>query len=50
MNITEFFSYGFALKYLNDNKNFSNDFEVLVALCRQNKDFFEIFIEYFKKL
>ena len=27
------------LKYLKENKNFSNDFEVLVALCEQNKDF-----------
>ena len=27
------------LKYLKENKNFSNDFEVLVALCEQNKEF-----------
>lgn len=27
------------LQYLNDNKNFSNDYEVLVALCEQNIDF-----------
>ena len=35
------------LKYLNDNKNFSNDFEVLIALCNQNKDFLRS--EYFRK-
>lgn len=27
------------LEYLKKNKNFSNDFEVLVALCEQNMDF-----------
>lgn len=27
------------LDYLRENKNFSNDFEVLVALCNQNKEF-----------
>ena len=27
------------LNYLKENKNFSNDFEVLVALCEQNRDF-----------
>lgn len=27
------------LKHLEDNKNFSNDFEVLIALCKHNKDF-----------
>ena len=27
------------LDYLKENKNFSNDFEVLVALCEQNKEF-----------
>ena len=27
------------LDYLRENKNFSNDFEVLVALCEQNYDF-----------
>lgn len=27
------------LDYLRDNKNFSNDYEVLVALCEQNWDF-----------
>ena len=27
------------LQYLRDNKNFSNDYEVLVALCEQNMDF-----------
>lgn len=35
------------LEYLEDNKNFSNDFEVLVALCRQNKDFTRS--DYFRK-
>ena len=29
----------FFLEYLEKNKNFSNDYEVLVALCNQNKDF-----------
>lgn len=27
------------LKYLDKNKNFSNDYEVLIALCEQNPDF-----------
>lgn len=27
------------LNYLRDNRNFSNDFEVLIALCEQDKDF-----------
>lgn len=27
------------LKYLDKNKNFSNDYEVLIALCNQNPDF-----------
>lgn len=27
------------LEYLKDNKNFSNDYEVLISLCEQNKDF-----------
>ena len=27
------------LQYLRDNANFSNDYEVLVALCEQNKEF-----------
>ena len=27
------------IEYLKDNKNFSNDYEVLVALCDQNKEF-----------
>lgn len=27
------------LKYLEKNKNFSNDYEVLIALCEQNRDF-----------
>ena len=27
------------LSYLDKNKNFSNDYEVLIALCRQNTDF-----------
>ena len=27
------------LKYLEKNKNFSNDFEVLIALCKQNSEF-----------
>ena len=34
------------LKYLEDNKNFSNDFEVLIALCRYNEKF--IRSEYFR--
>lgn len=35
------------LEYLNNNKNFSNDFEVLVALVNQDRDF--IMSEYFRK-
>ena len=35
------------LKYLYDNKNFSNDYEVLFALCKQNKEFTRS--EYFRK-
>ena len=35
------------LEYLRDNKNFSNDFEVLIALCEQNKDFTRS--DYFRK-
>ena len=35
------------LKYLEENKNFSNDFEALVALCNQNKDFTRS--DYFRK-
>ena len=35
------------LQYLRDNKNFSNDYEVLVALCEQNRDF--VRSEYFRK-
>lgn len=27
------------LKYLDKNKNFSNDYQVLIALCKQNHDF-----------
>ena len=34
------------LQYLEDNKNFSNDFEVLVALCNYNRDF--VRSEYFR--
>ena len=34
------------LDYLEKNKNFSNDYEALIALCRQNKDFFRC--EYFR--
>ena len=34
------------LQYLEDNKNFSNDFEVLIALCNHNKDF--VRSEYFR--
>lgn len=35
------------LAYLNKNKNFSNDYEVLIALCRQNPDFTRS--EYFRR-
>lgn len=35
------------LQYLRDNKNFSNDYEVLVALCEQNMDFTRS--EYFRE-
>lgn len=34
------------LKYLHDNSNFSNDFDVLIALCEQDKDF--VRSEYFR--
>ena len=34
------------LKYLHDNSNFSNDYEVLIALCEQDRDF--IRSEYFR--
>lgn len=34
------------LDYLEKNKNFSNDYDVLIALCKQNKDFFRC--EYFR--
>ena len=34
------------LNYLRDNKNFSNDFEVLIALCEQDRDFLRS--EYFR--
>lgn len=37
----------FFLDYLKKNSNFSNDYEVLVALCEQNKDF--IRSEYFRE-
>lgn len=37
----------FFLEYLKKNKNFSNDYEVLVALCEQDKDFLRS--EYFRK-
>jgi len=30
---------GFFLEYLKKNINFSNDYEVLIALCEQNRDF-----------
>ena len=36
----------FFLEYLDKNKNFSNDFEVLVELCKWNKDFHRT--DYFK--
>ena len=35
------------LDYLRDNYNFSNDYEVLVALCEQNKDFVKC--DYFRE-
>ena len=35
------------LQYLRDNANFANDFEVLVALCEQNKDFLRC--DYFRE-
>lgn len=34
------------LKYLHDNSNFSNDYEVLIALCEQDRDFLRS--EYFR--
>lgn len=34
------------LDYLEKNKNFSNDYEALIALCKQNKDFFRC--DYFR--
>lgn len=37
----------FFLDYLRKNKNFSNDFEVLVALCEQNMEFLRS--EYFRE-
>jgi len=36
----------FFLEYLKKNSNFSNDYEVLIALCEQNKDF--VRSEYFR--
>ena len=36
----------FFLEYLDKNKNFSNDFEVLLELCKWNKDFHRT--DYFK--
>lgn len=35
------------LQYLKDNANFANDFEVLVAICEQNKDFLRC--DYFRE-
>lgn len=35
------------LRYLEKNKNFANDYEVLVALCKHNKDFVKC--EYFRR-
>ena len=35
------------LQYLKDNANFSNDFDVLVALCEQNPDF--VRCDYFRE-
>lgn len=35
------------LKYLEKNKNFSNDFDVLIALCQQNPEFMRS--EYFRE-
>lgn len=37
----------FFLEYLNKNRNFSNDYEVLIALCRHNPDFTRS--EYFRE-
>lgn len=37
----------FFLEYLDKNRNFSNDYEVLIALCNQNKDF--VRSEYFRR-
>lgn len=37
----------FFLEYLEKNKNFSNDHEVLIALCNQNKEFTRS--EYFRR-
>lgn len=37
---------GIFLDYLEKNKNFSNDYDALIALCKQNKDFFRC--EYFR--
>lgn len=37
----------FFLEYLNKNHNFSNDYEVLIALCRHNPDFTRS--EYFRE-
>ena len=37
----------FFLEYLNKNQNFSNDYEVLIALCRHNPDFTRS--EYFRE-
>ena len=34
-------------EYLHNNKNFSNDYEVLIALCKHNKDF--VRSEYFRE-
>ena len=34
------------LKYLHDNSNFSNDYDALIALCNQDKDFLKS--EYFR--
>lgn len=34
------------LKYLHDNSNFSNDYDVLIALCKQDRDFLRS--EYFR--
>lgn len=37
----------FFLEYLEKNKNFSNDYEVLIALCNQNREF--VRSEYFRR-